>query len=206
MLVQISSGRGPAECELAVGKMLIALQKEFSEVEVIECTHGKEKNTFASVIVQLKENIDDLEGTVQWTCQSPYRPFHKRKNWYIQITIMKDFITLQHEINQDINVRGKIHVQTFRCSGKGGQHVNKVETGVRIIHEPTGIIAISTEARSQYLNKQIAINRLCQMISEQNIKQMEKEKDIAWRTHAQIIRGNPIRIYKGLDFTLKSKE
>jgi protein subunit release factor A len=51
-------------------------------------------------------------------------------------------------------------MQTFRCSGKGGQNVNKVETGVRLIHTASGARAESCEQRHQYQNKVIAFKKL----------------------------------------------
>lgn len=52
-------------------------------------------------------------------------------------------------------------IQTFRSGGPGGQHQNKTETGVRIIHKASGIGAESRSERSQYQNRQIAFRRLC---------------------------------------------
>jgi protein subunit release factor B len=51
-------------------------------------------------------------------------------------------------------------IQTFRCSGKGGQNVNKVETGVRLIHTASGARAESCEQRHQHQNKVIAFKKL----------------------------------------------
>lgn len=52
-------------------------------------------------------------------------------------------------------------VDKFRSGGKGGQHQNKVESGVRITHIESGISAESRSTRSQYRNKQLAFGRLC---------------------------------------------
>lgn len=47
-------------------------------------------------------------------------------------------------------------VQTFRCGGKGGQNVNKRDTGVRIIHPPSGARGEGRDERSQWMNKKLA--------------------------------------------------
>lgn len=59
----------------------------------------------------------------------------------------------------DIN-KADLRTDTFRASGAGGQHVNKTESGVRFTHIPTGIVAESTDSRSQHRNRDIAMNRL----------------------------------------------
>lgn len=52
-------------------------------------------------------------------------------------------------------------IDTFRCGGKGGQNVNKVESGVRFTHEPSGCVQECREERSQHANKKKAFERLC---------------------------------------------
>ena len=68
---------------------------------------------------------------------------------------------------EDINIRKEdLKVDTFRSSGAGGQHVNKTESGVRFTHLPTGIVAESTDGRSQIKNREIALNRLYDKVRE----------------------------------------
>lgn len=60
----------------------------------------------------------------------------------------------------DEEVLRECEIQTFRSGGKGGQHQNKVESGVRLIHRPTGITVESREERSQFMNKQRCLKKL----------------------------------------------
>lgn len=144
------------------------------------------------MVFATETDLTELEGSVLWVCKSPLRPGHKRKNWYIDVSILEEV----PRINRDLQVR----YETFRSGGKGGQNVNKVETGVRVIHIPTGIAVVSTEARSQHMNKQIALNRLCGLLAERDMQCAGREKELAWLEHTRLERGNPVRIYEGSGF------
>lgn len=195
MKIQISSGRGPAECEMAVSGFYKVIQKEFSDIEVLSYSCGRFPNTFQSILLQIDADLSSLEGSVLWKCNSPYRKNCKRKNWYIDVSILKEKQTLHYE-----NAEHEIRFETFRSRGKGGQHVNKVETGVRLIHIPTGIAVESTSARSQHQNKQIALNKLCDIMAYTRIEIEKQEEKLAWMEHDRIERGNPVRIYEGKEW------
>ncbi len=98
---------------------------------------------------------------------------------------------------QDIDIRkDDLRVDTFRSSGAGGQHVNKTESGVRFTHIPTGIVAESTDSRSQHKNREIALQRLYMKIRD-NIR--EKEMSSQKETRRSLVgsgdRSDKIRTY-----------
>lgn len=65
-------------------------------------------------------------------------------------------------------------VDTFRSGGKGGQHQNTTESGVRLTHEPTGIVVTARDDRSQHRNKKIALNRLRARLKERFRKKKKR--------------------------------
>ena len=129
MLYQISSGQGPAECELGVAKFLAYLQRRH-QVTVEELSAGYHAETYRSVRLRSDEDLQAYVGSIQWICRSPYRPAHKRKNWFI------DFSRLDEVATQSAFDPEQIVYESFRCSGKGGQNVNKVSSGVRAVYRP----------------------------------------------------------------------
>ncbi|MDE2773900.1 MAG: peptide chain release factor-like protein [Gemmatimonadota bacterium] len=66
---------------------------------------------------------------------------------------------------------GQCRVETFRSGGKGGQHANTTDSGVRLTHEPTGITAVSRSERSQHRNKAVALARLRRKLERRNERQ-----------------------------------
>ena len=197
MLLQISSGQGPVECSVGVEKLCKALGKEFPGSEIVSVNADYSGHGYKSAVMEFGEDVTMREGTVRWVRKSTIRPGHQRKNWYMDVSVIREADIVGEFDLADCDIT------TMHCGGKGGQHVNKVETGVRIVHRPTGTVVTCTEERSQVQNKQRAIKKLQGILAAQQRENDASAVNGAWKKHTEIERGNPVRIYEGEKFRRK---
>jgi peptide chain release factor len=203
-ILQITSGRGPQECEWVVTNVLNKIELDAKSkglsIEKLSQTLGQDSKTLSSVFIKVTGNvaqsfIDSWVGTIQWVGQSSYRKFHKRKNWFIGVFLVEDLPPPSLDEN-------KILFQAVRSSGAGGQNVNKVSTAVRAIYQPNGMQVMVMDTRSQLQNKKLATDRLKEKILETHYERIEAKQQRDWANQTSIERGNAIRTYHGNEFKL----
>ena len=104
-------------------------------------------------------------------------------------------------IKNNVNINPKdLEWSTFRSSGPGGQNVNKVESAVRVKHNPTGIVVSCQSARSQKTNKEMAYKLLCSKIHAESVgKSLNKKNNIRRGQIGSGQRGDKIRTYRFQD-------
>jgi peptide chain release factor len=136
-------------------------------------------------------------GTVRWIGTSPYRPMHKRRNWFVGVSQLADADDAAGLSEKDIIY------QTLRASGPGGQHVNKTESAVRATHVPSGLSALSQEQRSQAANRKIARLKLHLLLEQQRAQSQAREQLERWALNQSLERGNAVRTYEGPKFRLR---
>jgi len=203
VFLQISSGRGPIECAWVTARLTRVIvtdaRKASLKVDVMETEKGPVSGTLMSALLSLEGEESEsfangYEGTIQWIGYSRFRPGHKRKNWFVGVQRISLPDTPPFT---DKDVR----VETMKATGPGGQHVNKTESAVRALHIPTGIIAVARDERSQHTNRKRALERLAALVAYHEREIVETARRERWQLHNELIRGNPVRVYKGKNFT-----
>ena len=197
-ILLVTAGQGPLECcrvVYRVQEMLITQAHKLGlEVEVIESVRAGKPGTLHSSTLMFTGKVPEVflsewKGTVQWVGQSPYRPSHKRKNWFVGVEVLDSPLRLDDDMSD-------VTFETLRASGPGGQNVNKVESAVRIRHKGTGIQIQVMDSRSQLENKKIAIGRLAERIEELQNERNSQLLQNTWTEHNSLLRGNPVKVIK----------
>ncbi len=205
-IVSLNAGAGGTEsCDWA--SMLYrmytrwASSKGFS-VEVLDEHEGDEAG-IKSVTFQVNgENaygyLKSEKGVHRLVRISPFNAAGKRQTSFVSCDVMPD-------IEEDIDIEVKdedIRIDTYRSSGAGGQHINKTSSAIRITHFPTGIVVTCQNERSQFQNKDKAMQMLkAKLLMLKRQENAEKEAEIRGEV-TDIAWGSQIRSYVLQPYTM----
>lgn len=207
-LVKINSGAGGTESN-DWSAMLLRMYTRWGErngykVSVTDMLEGDEAG-IKSATIQIEGDyaygyLKAENGVHRLVRISPYNAQGKRQTTFSSVFV---YPLVDESIEIVINP-SDLEWDTFRSSGAGGQNVNKVETGVRVKHIPTGIVVENTETRSQLDNRQNALRILKSHLYELELekkraKQAELEgqkKKIEWGSQIRSYVLHPYKLVK----------
>jgi peptide chain release factor 2 len=123
---------------------------------------------------------------------SPFDANKRRHTSFCSVDVVAEL----EDDDGEIEIRDdEIRIDTYRASGKGGQHVNKTESAIRITHLPTGIVVTCQNERSQYKNKDFAMKMLRSRLYERMEDEKRSEMERFYGEKGEIGWGNQIRSY-----------
>ena len=179
VLFEIRSGAGGDEASIFAGDLYRMYTKYFEtksyKVEVLEVNEGTAGGYNKIVLEVSGDNVYGqlkFESGAHRVQRVPKTESQGRVHTSAATVVVMPKLELE-----DVDIRKEdLKVDTFRSSGAGGQHVNKTESGVRFTHLPTGIVAESTDGRSQIKNREIALNRLAAKIRDEQQQKHHSEQ------------------------------
>ena len=128
-------------------------------------------------------------------------PFDQQARRHTSFASVFVYPVVDDTVDIDINPED-LRIDTYRASGKGGQHVNKTDSAVRITHIPTGIVVSCQQERSQHRNKNTAMKMLRAALYERAMEERQKERDKIDAAKTEIAWGNQIRSYVFQPYTM----
>ena len=205
-ILKLNAGAGGTEscdwCSMLYRMYTRWAEKKGFSVEVLDYLDGDEAG-IKSVTFQVNgENaygyLKSEKGVHRLVRISPFNAQGKRQTSFVSLDVMPN---IEEDLDVEINDED-LRIDTYRSSGAGGQHINKTSSAIRITHLPTGIVVQCQNERSQFQNKDKAMQmlkaKLYMLKQEENAQKLSgirgEVKEIGW--------GNQIRSYVFQPYTM----
>lgn len=208
--IEINTGVGGVDaCDFS--EMLLNMYMKWAEkkkikYEVIEIDKDDVAGIKSGIIKIKNKNAYGLlkneKGIHRLVRQSPFNSAGKRQTSFTSVDI---YPVIDDTINIEINEKD-LKIEVCRASGAGGQHVNKTDSAVRILHIPTGIAVECQEQRSQHQNKEEAMRMLKSKLYQIELKKKDDKKnqnsiakgDNGWSSQIRNYVLHPYKLVKDL--------
>jgi peptide chain release factor 2 len=207
-IVSIHAGAGGTEAqdwaEMLLRMYLRWAEKRNFSTNIIDCLPGDEagiKSVTFTLEGEYAYGYSKAEiGIHRLVRISPFDAGARRHTSFASVYVYP-------EVDDDIKIEideKELRIDTFRAGGKGGQHVNKTDSAVRITHLPTGIVVQCQNERSQHKNKSMAMKYLKSRLYERELQQKNEKiseenklkKDIAWGSQIRSYILHPYKMVK----------